>query len=102
MTDPGLEHVGVAAALGHEFVMAAELDDAPVVDDGDPVGAASSGEPVGDDHGRATFKHDIERALDLSFGVEVEVAGRLVEDQHTRSGNECSCESEKLTFAGGE
>ena len=102
MTDPGLEHGGVASALGDELVMAPELDDAPIVDHGDPVGAASRGEPMGDDHGRATFEHAIERALNLRLGVEVEVAGGLVEDQHTRSGDKRSCKGEKLTLAGGE
>ena len=99
MTDPGLEHGGVASALGDEFVVAPEFDHAPVVDHGDPVGAASGGEPMGDDHGRATFEYDIEGALDLGLGVEVEVAGGLVENQHTRSGDKRSCKGEKLTLA---
>ena len=33
--DPGLEHGGVASALGDEFVVAPELDDASIVDHGD-------------------------------------------------------------------
>ena len=35
VTDPGLEHGGVASALGDEFVVAPEFDDAPVVDLGE-------------------------------------------------------------------
>src|SRR5205823_3544201 len=43
------EHRPVAAVVGHELVVAAELDDRTALDDADPIGVAHRREAVGDE-----------------------------------------------------
>ena len=52
---PGGEQRGVAAAVGDELVVGAELDQAAAVDHADPVGPLGGREPVGDDHDGAAL-----------------------------------------------
>src|ERR1700733_1386953 len=44
------EHLGVRPSGIDELVVSAELGDAPLVEDGDPLGPADGGEPMRDDH----------------------------------------------------
>ena len=79
--------------------MRAELDDATVVDDRDPVGTHGGGQSMRDQDRSATFEQHIEPVLDLGFGPQVEVGGRLVEDEHTWAGEKRASECEELSLA---
>src|SRR5947207_10921989 len=57
------------------------LDDAPAVENRDPVRVADGRESVGDDQRRATRHQPFDRLLDQTFGLVVERRSRLVEDQ---------------------
>src|SRR5947207_10557401 len=64
----------------------AVLDDAAALDHENDVGAADSGEPVGDDDRAAPVQEPVEGALDHDLGGPVDVRRRLVEDQDARIG----------------
>ena len=74
----------------------------PVVEDEDEVGIGDRGEPVGDDEGGAALPQPIERPLDACLGLDVEGAGRLVEDQDRRILQDGAGDGEALALAAGE
>ena len=74
-------HACVPRVAREELVVAAVLHDAAVVDHDDAVGEARGLEPVRDQDRRAPVRGDAHRRLHLRFGLEVEVRGRLVEEQ---------------------
>lgn len=82
--------------------MRAEFDDAPVVDNRDPVSAHRSGQSIRDQDRSATFEQHIEPMFDLGFGPQVEVGGRLVEDQYPRPGEKRTSKCEELSLARGQ
>ena len=90
---------GVEAALGHQRVVRALLDDAAVVHHDDPVGAADGGEAVGDDDRRAVVHQPLERLLDQPLGFGVERGGRLVEQQDRRVAQQRAGDREALALA---
>ena len=73
----GAHQGGVGAVPGHELVVAAELDDAAVVDDGDAVRVFHGREPVCDDDGGATLGQLLEGCLDSGLRHAVERGGRF-------------------------
>ena len=76
-----IEHRAVAAALRHQLVVRAELDDAAVLEHADAVGVAHRGEAVRDEDRRAVARGGEDAVEDLRFAAHVELRGRLVE-QH--------------------
>ena len=64
------------------------LDDLPVLEHEDLVGAADGREPVRDHERRASRPQRPERLPDLAFALGVETRRRLVEDQHLRVGED--------------
>ncbi len=79
------EHLGVAAARREQLVVAAELGDAPLVEHGNPLGAADGGEPVRDDHRSQAGGEVQEPVVERRLGPDVQLGRRLVEDQDPRS-----------------
>ena len=54
----------------------------PLVDDGDAVGPHGRRQPVCDEHRRTALEQQVQRALDLGFGAEVDAGGGLIEHDH--------------------
>ncbi len=68
----------------------------------DPVCPPDLGQAVGDEQGRAAFEHALDGALDLVFGGAVDGAGRVVEDQDARVGEQGAGDGDALALAAGE
>ena len=81
---PGGEQAGVAAAALEELVVGADLHQAAVVDDRDPVAARGGREAVRDDDHGPALGQLLQRTLDETLGTGVEVGRRLVEHQERR------------------
>jgi primosomal protein N'' len=62
----------------------ADVDQAPVIEDDDPVGALHGGQAVGDDDRRPAAHRRFERRLHDALAGRVEAAGRFVEQQQRR------------------
>ena len=78
------DEAAVEPAAGEERVVGPGLDDAPLVEDDDPVGVAHGREAVGDDDRRPVPREHVEGAAHRLLAHRVEVRRRLVEDQHGR------------------
>src|SRR5690349_12291466 len=80
------------------------LDDDAVLEREDAVHAAGELEVVrGDERGEAGLAHDVdERAHHVLGGVDVEIAGRLVAQQHARAVGERADDGDALLLAAGE
>ena len=76
--------------------MVALLEDAAVLHDEDPVGAADRGEPVRDDEARAPLHQFVERLLNQHFCARVDAGRRLVEDQHRRQAKHDARDAQQL------
>ena len=74
--------LGVLAAGGQQLVVAAALDDAPVVEDQDHVGLADRRQPVGDDQRGAPLQGGGQGLLHGRLGLRVEVGGGFVQHHH--------------------
>src|ERR1700736_818484 len=97
----GVEIV-VAAVERVEGLVGAAFEDLALFDDQDLVGAADRREPVGDDEGGSALHQEVEAALDQGFGLGVERAGGLVQDQDARVGEDGPGDREPLALAAGE
>ncbi len=75
------------------------LDDPPVLEDDDQVGAPDRREPVGDDERRPSGEERAQRELDAPLGSDVDARGRLVEDEDARVGEERARERDELALA---
>jgi hypothetical protein len=75
------DQAGIGAAGGEEGLVAPGLDDRPVIEDDDPIGALDGAEAVGDDDGGAPGLELLERLLDQVLALRVEGRGRLVEEE---------------------
>ena len=82
--------------------MGALLDDAAVLEHDDPPGLADRGEAVGDHDRGAAGQQAAQAVLDAPLGVQVDVRGRLVEDQDARVGDQRAGEGDQLALAGGQ
>src|SRR5690606_7333645 len=69
--------LGVSAALGHQLVMRAALDDAALLHHQDQVGASDGREAVGDDEAGALAPQGDHRLLQEQLGPGVDRAGGL-------------------------
>ena len=79
--------------------MRPDLDDPPLIDDDDAVGAHRGREAVRDQDRGAALQQAVERLLDEGLGLEVEIRGRLVEHEHAGTCEKCSCERDELAFS---
>jgi len=85
---------------GDQLVVGTLLDDAPVLEDDDSPGTSDRGETVGDHDGCAPCEEAAQTFLDASLCVEVDVGSGLVENQHTRVGDQGAREGDQLALAG--
>ena len=81
--EPGIESAGA-----QESRVVAERHEAPLVQDGDPLGLHYGGEAVGDDEHRAAIHHAVEGLLDEALALRVERTRRLVEEKNGRVAQE--------------
>ena len=92
----------VRAPGGEQLLVGALLDDPAVLHHQDQVGVADGGEPVRDDEAgpvRAQRRH---RPLQQHLGAGVHRAGRLVQDQQRRLGQERPRDGDELLLAGAD
>ena len=80
-----VEHRAVAAAEGHQLLVAAQLDHPAVLDHADAVGQPHGREPVGHEDRRAVAGRGEDPLEDLGLAPDVELGGRLVEQHHPGS-----------------
>ena len=80
----------------------AALDDRPLSEHEDLVGADDGGEPVRDHQRGAVLRHAVERVLDVLLGVAVERGGRLVEQQDRRRFEDRARDGDALLLAAGK
>ena len=95
----GLRHRPVFAPPGQQLGVAAPFDDPALLHHQDLVGVPDGRKPVGDDEAgpvAAKFDH---RVLDQQLGSGVHRAGRFVEDQQLRAGQERPGDGDQLLFA---
>src|ERR1700719_3972633 len=98
--DAGLQTVqrGVAPAGADELVVVVILDDAAALDRDDAVGAAHGREAMGDDQHGAVLRDLAHVLLDDALALVIERAGRLVEDQDARIGDEGAGDGDALAL----
>ena len=78
------EQAGIGAALLHQLLVAALLDDAPAVQHDDVIGHPHRRETVGDQDGDPVARQPPEVLEDLGLGPRIHRRGRFVEHQHVR------------------
>src|SRR5690606_30510910 len=91
---------GVAA--GEQLFVAALVYQPSAAKDEDAVGPANLAEAVGDQESGPTFHDAAHGALDLVFGRAVDGAGRVVEDEDPRIGQERASDGDALSLPPGE
>src|SRR5450432_2522663 len=72
--EPAVETLG----LGGQFVVRPELDDPAAINDGNLVGVAHGGEPVGDDKGGAALHQPVEGKLHQPLALAVQRTGGFI------------------------
>ena len=92
----------VEAALGEELLVGAALAQGAFVHDEDGVGGLDRAEAVGDQDAGAACDHAREGEADAVFGLGVDRAGGLVEDEDRWRVGEGAGEGDELLLAGGE
>src|SRR6185436_12063489 len=97
-----VEQRGVMPAAGDELAVRALLDDLAPVEHDDAVRGLHRAQPVRDHEHGAALADQPHVVLDDAFGLVVERAGRLVEDQHARIGQERTCDGDALPLAAGK
>jgi hypothetical protein len=75
-----IEHRPVAPALGDQFVVRPELDDAAVLEHADPVGVADRGKAMRNQDGGAIARGRENPVEDFRFTAHVELRRRFVEN----------------------
>ena len=82
--------------------MRAALDDAPVLHHDHLIGADDGAEAVGDHERGAIPQQPAERSLHLKLGDRIDAAGRLVQDDDRRIGQEGARERDQLALTGAQ
>ena len=95
----GVVQVEVEALPREQLLVRALLDDAAVVHHEDGVGVADGGQPVRDHEARAVLHQLRHGLLDQHLGTRVDRAGRLVEDEDLRIGQERAGDRQQLLLA---
>jgi hypothetical protein len=93
---------GVAPAGADEVVVIAVLDEPAALDGDDAVGAAHRREAVRDDEDGAALRDPAHILLDDALTLVIERAGRLVEDEDARVGDEGAGDGDALALPAGE
>src|SRR5579872_167579 len=100
-----VEHSAIAAAEGHQLVVASEFDNSSFFEDTDAVGMPHGGEAMGDqDRGGVPCRRE-DAVEDLSFSLDIELSGGLVEENQARAESDRgqrSCEGNALPLTAGE
>ena len=78
--------------------MSALLNDASVIKDNDLVGIADGGETMSYDEGGATLHDGVHAALYQLFGVSVDAARCLIENQHWWISHRRTCNGQELSL----
>src|SRR5687767_2415355 len=92
----------IATAAPDQFLVLAFLDDAALLDGDDAVAVAHGRQAVRDDEHGAALADVAHVALDRLLGFEVEGAGRLIEDQDARVGDQSARDRDALALAARE
>src|SRR5579872_3389365 len=97
----GLQTVelGVRPAQPDQFVVGPVLDQPAAIERDDAVGAPYRGQAVGDDEHRPAPRDVLHVVLNNTLALVIERAGRLVEDQDARIGDERAGDRNALTLA---
>src|SRR5579871_213142 len=85
-----------------EGLVGAAFDDLSLFDDEDLLGATDSGETVGYDEGCAALHEVAQAVLNHGFGLGVEGAGGLVEDEDAWVGQNGAGDGDALALSAGE
>ena len=88
-------------AAGDEFGMGSVLDNRPVVYHENPVRRAGGLEAMRDEHGGAAAGHQAHGALHSRRRRQVEVGGRLVQQQDRRADQQSPRQAQQLALSGG-
>src|SRR4051812_26367503 len=76
------DHRAIFAHFAHKLPVSSHLDDPPVFNNDDHVGARNRAQPVSDNETRSSGHEMAKTFLDQSFTVSIEIAGGFVEDKH--------------------
>src|SRR5438093_890290 len=95
-------HRGVAATDCKKLVVAAELDDAAAVEDGDLLGIVHRRETVGNRQGRPSLSKLVEGGLHRALRLGVESARGFIENQDRWVTQDRARDRDPLLLASGE
>jgi len=76
----------ISATQCEQLLVSADLSDATFFEDYDSIRLSECADPVGDCDGSTSLHKNIQRLLDLTFGLSVHGRGRFIEDQDARIG----------------
>jgi hypothetical protein len=88
----------VVAVVRHEFVMAAGLDNAAVLQHDDAVSIHDGAQPVRDDEGGAIGNQGFERAVYRGLRIGIELSRFFVEDDDGRLLDQCPRDRDPLAL----
>ena len=86
---------------GHQLLVASFFAQLAVVKHEDAICFPHGTETVSDDHRGAAFDQSIDRFLDESLCLRIDMTGRFIEYQDLGIASECSCKGDQLSFATG-
>ena len=72
--------LSVMAALAHQGMMIALLDDLATIEHDDAVCMSNGGETMCDEYGCAVLQDQVKSFLDLRFGKWINTGGRFIQD----------------------
>ena len=87
---------GVKAGLRDEGAVGPSLDNRTVVEDEHEIGFTNGTQPMSNDKSRAATQQDLESLLQARFGYGVNRAGRFVEHNDPRVGQQSPGEADDL------
>ena len=89
----------IASARPDQLVVGAVLDQAAAIDGDDAVGKPHRGQPMGNDENSPPFADLCHVLLDDPLALIIERAGRFVEDQDARIGDQRAGDRDALALA---
>src|SRR5579875_79133 len=96
------EDAAVGVAASEQFVVIALIDQFALAQDQDLISLADLREAMGNQQGGTALQHAANGLLDLVLGGAINGAGRIVEDQDARIGQQRSRDGDALALAAGE